>query len=103
MARWEHDEESATERRKRKRDLSPQDEAFAGAKAEEKSSACSVRKWQARKRPHEGRRYRGKLAGKDVGIPRNAYGVMAIARRGLPEPLTIFRGAAMTTAPVGGN
>src|SRR5260370_29268899 len=31
------------------------------------------------------------------------YGVMAMTRRGLPEPPTILRGAAMTTAPVGGN
>ena len=36
-ARWEHDEERATERRKRKRDSShPQADAFAGAKAKEK-------------------------------------------------------------------
>jgi hypothetical protein len=30
-------------------------------------------------------------------------GVMAITRRGLPEPPTIFSGAAMTMAPVGGS
>src|SRR5690242_124585 len=30
-------------------------------------------------------------------------GVMARTRRGLPEPPTILRGAAMTTAPLGGN
>ena len=28
-------------------------------------------------------------------------GVIAMTRRGLPEPPTIFRGAAMTMAPVG--
>src|SRR5579884_1177976 len=31
------------------------------------------------------------------------YGVIAIARNGLPDPLTILSGAAMTMAPVGGN
>src|SRR5947199_10403513 len=31
------------------------------------------------------------------------YGVRAMTRRGLPEPPTILSGAAMTTAPVGGN
>ena len=46
---------------------------------------------------------REKFAGKDTGVPRNTYGEMARTRRGLPEPLTILRGAAMTTAPVGGN
>jgi hypothetical protein len=30
-------------------------------------------------------------------------GVMAMTRKGLPEPPAIFRGAAMTTAPVGGS
>ena len=30
-------------------------------------------------------------------------GVMAMTRRGLPEPPTIFSGAAMTMAPVGGS
>jgi hypothetical protein len=30
-------------------------------------------------------------------------GVTAITRRGLPEPPTIFNGAAMTMAPVGGS
>ena len=30
-------------------------------------------------------------------------GVIAIARSGLPLPFTIFSGAAMTTAPVGGS
>ena len=30
-------------------------------------------------------------------------GVMAMTRKGLPEPPTIFRGAAMTMAPVGGS
>jgi hypothetical protein len=34
---------------------------------------------------------------------RSAQGVMAITRRGLPEPPTIFSGAAMTMAPVGGS
>src|SRR5467141_3148840 len=52
--------------------------------------------------------YKTKMKAKD-GWPRKAsptkadYGVMARTRRGLPEPLTILRGAAMTTAPVGGN
>lgn len=32
-----------------------------------------------------------------------AQGVMAMTRRGLPEPPTIFSGAAMTMAPVGGS
>ncbi len=58
---------------------------FAGAKGKKKSP-CSVRNdgvvWAAGAK---------------------SYGVMAITRRGLPEPFTIFRGAAMTTAPVGGN
>ena len=31
------------------------------------------------------------------------YGVMAIARSGLPEPPTILSGAAITTAPTGGS
>lgn len=31
------------------------------------------------------------------------YGVTAMTRRGLPEPPTIFNGAAMTTAPVAGS
>jgi len=30
-------------------------------------------------------------------------GVMAMTRKGLPEPPTIFSGAAMTMAPVGGS
>ena len=30
-------------------------------------------------------------------------GAIAITRRGLPLPLTILSGAAITTAPVGGN
>lgn len=30
-------------------------------------------------------------------------GVMAITRKGLPEPPTIFSGAAMTIAPTGGS
>ena len=34
---------------------------------------------------------------------REIYGVMAIARTGLPEPRTIFSGAAITIAPVGGS
>jgi len=29
--------------------------------------------------------------------------VMAITRKGLPEPPTIFNGAVMTMAPVGGS
>ena len=36
-------------------------------------------------------------------LPAAAQGVMAMTRRGLPEPPTIFRGAAMTMAPVGGS
>src|SRR5579885_3428930 len=32
-----------------------------------------------------------------------SYGVMASTRRGLPEPLTILSGAAITIAPVGGS
>jgi hypothetical protein len=31
------------------------------------------------------------------------HGVMAITRSGLPEPPTIFKGAAITTAPVAGS
>jgi hypothetical protein len=31
------------------------------------------------------------------------HGVMAITRKGLPEPPTIFSGAAITMAPVGGS
>src|SRR6266480_1468302 len=31
------------------------------------------------------------------------YGVIAITRRGLPEPFTILRGAAITIAPVVGS
>ena len=31
------------------------------------------------------------------------YGVIAITRKGLPDPPTIFSGAAMTIAPVGGS
>jgi hypothetical protein len=31
------------------------------------------------------------------------HGVMAMTRRGLPEPPAIFSGAAMTIAPVGGS
>ncbi len=59
---------------------------------------------QRRKAPaSESGRYKGKTAGKDAGVPRITYGVMARTRRGLPEPLRILRGAAMTTAPVGGN
>src|SRR5262249_26637510 len=32
-----------------------------------------------------------------------AHGVMASTRNGLPEPLTIFKGAAITMAPVAGS
>ena len=31
------------------------------------------------------------------------YGVIAITRKGLPEPPTILSGAAITRAPVGGS
>jgi hypothetical protein len=31
------------------------------------------------------------------------HGVMAMTRSGLPEPPTIFNGAAITMAPVGGS
>jgi hypothetical protein len=31
------------------------------------------------------------------------HGVMAMTRSGLPEPPTIFNGAAMTMAPIGGS
>ena len=31
------------------------------------------------------------------------YGVIAITRSGLPDPPTIFSGAAITIAPVGGS
>src|SRR6266481_2101446 len=71
-------------------------------------------------KPGECPALRGREEGHDVscpyksdggknGWPRKAsptkpcYGVMAMTRRGLPEPLTILSGAAMTTAPVGGN
>ena len=36
-------------------------------------------------------------------LPAEFQGVMAMTRRGLPEPPTIFSGAAMTMAPVGGS
>ena len=35
--------------------------------------------------------------------PWPSYGVIAITLTGLPEPFTIFSGAAITTAPVGGS
>ena len=38
-----------------------------------------------------------------VGLSFSCYGVIAITRNGLPEPFTILSGAAITTAPVGGN
>jgi hypothetical protein len=43
-------------------------------------------------------------AGQDVRLSFvSSYGVIAITRRGLPEPPTILSGAAMTRAPVGGS
>jgi hypothetical protein len=42
-------------------------------------------------------------AGLKAAATKGNYGVRARTRRGLPEPLTILRGAAMTTAPVGGS
>jgi hypothetical protein len=42
-------------------------------------------------------------AGLKAAATKDNYGLMARTRRGLPEPLTILRGAAMTTAPVGGS
>src|SRR6266481_4815339 len=42
-------------------------------------------------------------AGLKAAATKAHYGEMARTRRGLPEPLTILRGAAMTTAPVGGS
>jgi hypothetical protein len=45
-------------------------------------------------------------AGTSVCSPDGSHflqGVMAMTRRGLPEPPTIFSGAAMTMAPVGGS
>ena len=41
--------------------------------------------------------------GKARRYKKTNYGVRAMTRRGLPEPFTIFSGAAMTTAPVGGS
>src|SRR5258708_36065618 len=41
-----------------------------------------------------------------IGKPwhyKRCYGVIAITRSGLPEPLTILSGAAITIAPVGGS
>jgi hypothetical protein len=38
-----------------------------------------------------------------VGSSRPFYGVIAITLSGLPDPPTIFNGAAITTAPVGGS
>ena len=38
-----------------------------------------------------------------VALPAPSYSVIAITRNGLPDPFTILSGAAMRTAPVGGN
>src|SRR5260221_13464362 len=41
-----------------------------------------------------------------IGKPwhyKRCYGVIAITRSGLPEPLTILSGAAITIGPVGGS
>jgi len=46
---------------------------------------------------------RGHLCLLPPAARRFLQGVMAMTRRGLPEPPTIFSGAAMTMAPVGGS
>src|SRR6266700_2132452 len=43
------------------------------------------------------------LISSDLHQQQVAYSVIAITRSGLPEPLTILRGAATTIAPVGGS